>query len=133
MSEQNENTSVHAPETQDYPIVRPREQRKTYRRMLAKVEEEIRSRITEEDLHKIFSAPMEKRESRTSTVNSPDIVWKYVPREQDGFTIPLFTASSILDGVAEWALDQKLDEIPGLVLSTVYFMPFPILMANNFV
>lgn len=80
------------------------------------MKEDISSRITEEeDLHKIFSAPMEKRDSRTSTVNSPDIVWEYVPRERDGFTIPLFTASSILDGVAESALRQKLREIPGLV------------------
>lgn len=133
MSDDTGSDGTHATEPREYPPIRPREQRQVYRRMLNKVTEDIRSRITEEDLHKIFSAPMEKRSSLTSTVNSPDIVWEYVPREQDGLSIPLFTASSILNGVAESALREKLHEIPGLVLSTSFFMLIPILKANNFV
>jgi hypothetical protein len=48
--------------------------------------------MTEDGLHKILSA------SCTSIMNSPEIVWEYVPREQDGWTIGLFTISSILEG-----------------------------------
>lgn len=89
MSDDTGSNGTHATEPREYPPIRPREQRKAYLRMLNKVTEDIRSLITEEDLHKIFSAPMEKRSSLTSTVNSPDIVWEYVPREQDGLSIPL--------------------------------------------
>lgn len=123
--------SGNTPEIRDYPTMRNREQRKAYRRMLAEVEENVRKQITEDDLHKIFSAPMEKRHSRTSTVNSPDIVWSYIPREHDGMTIDLFTASTILRGVSDSVLRQKLRKIPGLVLSTSYFILVPTSKAKN--
>ncbi|PCG99569.1 Hypothetical protein PENO1_002040 [Penicillium occitanis (nom. inval.)] len=80
---------------------------------------DTKSSITERDLRKILSAPIGKRDSNTNAVISQDILWEYLPRQHDGLTIDPFTASFILQDVADQALRQKLREIPGLVLSNM--------------
>ncbi|PCG98473.1 Hypothetical protein PENO1_054340 [Penicillium occitanis (nom. inval.)] len=113
MSDNNENNSTHAPEaSQDHPS-ESEERVKEYRRILAKLIQDLKSRITEEDLRKIISEPIGKRDSTTDTVIDLDIYWEYLPREQDGLTIDPFMASKILWQVADKALRQKLRNIPG--------------------
>ncbi|KAF3407652.1 hypothetical protein DPV78_001449 [Talaromyces pinophilus] len=118
MSDHNEHNRPPAPQTRS----ERRERVKEYCRILQKVTHDLRSSITERDLRKILSAPIGKRDSNTNAVISQDILWEYLPRQHDGLTIDPFTASFILQDVADQAVRQKLREIPGLVLSSLYFI-----------